>query len=68
MPTTHGVNLFLSGLALVMTAIACRSVDDASGPAAAGRPGLTAATCDNAGRRLRENRDGGLLGVSDRRL
>lgn len=33
-----GINLFLSGLALVMTAIACRSVDPAPNPAApAGR-------------------------------
>jgi uncharacterized membrane protein HdeD (DUF308 family) len=29
-----GINLFLSGLALVMTAIACRSVDQAPTPAA----------------------------------
>jgi len=34
-----GINLFLSGVALAMTAIACRSVDDTSQPAAfAGRP------------------------------
>jgi uncharacterized membrane protein HdeD (DUF308 family) len=34
-----GINLFLSGLALVMTAIACRSVDVAPAPAApAGSP------------------------------
>jgi uncharacterized membrane protein HdeD (DUF308 family) len=30
-----GINLFLTGLALVMTAIACRSVNDTSAPAAA---------------------------------
>jgi uncharacterized membrane protein HdeD (DUF308 family) len=29
-----GINLFMSGLALVMTAIACRSVNDASEKAA----------------------------------
>jgi uncharacterized membrane protein HdeD (DUF308 family) len=33
-----GINLFMSGLALVMTALACRSVSDASETAAPARP------------------------------